>query len=397
MRTASRTGEHSVATPPPKQIAHLDLDCFFVSVERIKNPALNGIPVIVGGSPTMRGVVASASYEARAYGVRSAMPAAQALRLCPQLTIVSGHHREYSRISNRLYDRMLELAPIVERASIDELYLDVTGCESLYGNNLPGFMKTLQTIVWEEFHLPCTIALATNKTVAKIATGTVKPRGVCVVSPGTEKDFLAPLSIDVIPGVGKKTGDILRRKGIQTISDLQACSRESLIKLLGVHGGWLFRVASGQGNDVVLEEYDRKSISREETFSRDIHQQESMERILFELVEDVCSTLRARQWKAQTVTLKLRYADFKTITRAETIEPTDDDPQIFKTVRGLFKRAYDGRKKVRLLGVKLSELSPEEQLDLGLDPLADRRKQILLAVEKIRKKFGDDSIHVGSA
>lgn len=378
-----------------KQIAHLDLDCFFVSVERIKNPALNGKPVVVGGTPTGRGVVASASYEARAFGVRSAMPTGRALRLCPNLIVVSNRHGEYSRVSGRLYRRMLELAPVVERASIDEMYLDFTGCESLYGHDLPGFLRTLQKTVWEEFHLPCTIALASNKTVAKIATGTVKPAGICIVPHGQERQFLAPLPIDVIPGVGNKTGEYLRRRGFHLVSDLQASSREALGKLLGVHGDWLFRVANGGGNNLVVSDYDRKSISREETFSLDLDAPEQLERILFELVEDVCSSLRAKQWKAKTVTLKLRYADFKTITRAATIEPTDDDPVIFQSIKNLFRRAYSGDEKVRLLGVRLSEFVAGAQLELSLDPSAERRRTILKAVEEIRERFGDSVIHLG--
>lgn len=378
-----------------KQIAHLDLDCFFVSVERIHDPSLIGKPVAVGGSPTGRGVVASASYEARAFGVRSAMSAQQALRLCPSLIFVRSRHGNYGKVSDELYHRMCELAPIVERASIDEMYLDFTGCEGLYGNDLPGFMRTLKELVWQEFTLPCSIALASNKTVAKIAVGTVKPSGLCIVPFGMEKQFLAPLPIGVIPGVGKKTEEILHRKGYKTVADIQAKPKDILITLLGVHGEWLHRVANGEGNDTVESEHTRKSIGREETFERDIDEVEELEKQLFALVEDVCSTLRGHGWKTRTITLKLRYSDFTTITRSKTIAASDHDPMIFSTVKEIFHKSWKKQSSVRLLGVQLSNFDEGEQLQLDLIPSDARRDKMLGAIEKIRGKFGDDVIHLG--
>jgi DNA polymerase-4 len=378
-----------------RYIAHLDLDCFFVSVERIKDPTLVGKPVIVGGTPTGRGVVASASYEARAFGVRSAMPAATALRLCPDLVIVRGHFGDYTKYSNRLYQRILELAPVVERASIDEMYFDLTGCEVLYRNDLPGFIKSLQHVVWNEFHLPCTIALSSNKVVSKIAAQTVKPAGVIYVPHGTERQFLAPLSIDAIPGVGKKTSEVLQRKGFRVIADLQAVSREKLQRILGKHGIWIHEVANGLGPDLLVTDHERKSIGNEETFAQDIADREELQRFLFSLTEQVCSSLRYRHLKARTFTLKLRYADFDTLTRATTIEPTDDDGIVYKTMRELLETSYTRRIAVRLLGVRASHLSDEDQLDLPLFPKDQKRSQMLDAVDKIRKKFGEDVIHVG--
>ncbi|HTY35931.1 MAG TPA: DNA polymerase IV [Bacteroidota bacterium] len=382
--------------PPQKRyIAHLDLDCFFVSVERIKDPTLNGKPVVVGGSPTGRGVVASASYEARAFGVRSAMPAAKALRLCPQLTLVRGHYGDYTRYSNQLYERVMEFAPIVERASIDEMYFDLTGCEVLYNNDLPGFIRRLQQIVLKEFQLPCTIALAANKVVAKIAAQTVKPAGVIFVPHGTEKDFLAPLPIDAIPGVGKKTGEVLNRRGFATIADIQRMSKDKLEKILGKHGAWIYEVASGCGTDELSTDHERKSIGNEETFGHDISSPEELKKIIFALTEEVCSSLRFRHLKARTFTLKLRYADFDTITRAITIEPTDDDTIVYKTMCDLFTLSYERPMAIRLLGVRASHLVEEAQTELSLFPEDTRRTQMLSAVDKIRKKFGDDVIHVG--
>ena len=333
-------------TVQKKYIAHLDLDCFFVSVERIKNPALIGKPVAVGGSADGRGVVASASYEARKFGVRSAMPTRRALQLCSQLIVVGGDHKSYGDYSDRLYERMLDFTPIVERASIDEMYLDFTGCESLYGNDLPAFMKTMQQLVLKEFSLPCTIALASNKYVAKIAAGTVKPAGVCYVAHGKEKKFLANLPIDVIPGVGPKTATLLRDKGFHTVADIQQASVVQMSALLGEAGLHLSRIADGDGPDELTVERERKSISREETFDHDIGDLSQLSKILHSLSEDVCSTLRSYHWKAKTVTLKLRYADFKTLTRAVTIEPTDDDTVVLGSVTGLLRKRI--REKSRL-------------------------------------------------
>ncbi|MEX2116854.1 MAG: DNA polymerase IV [Bacteroidota bacterium] len=378
-------------------IAHLDLDCFFVSVERISNPALIGKPVVVGGTSTGRGVVASASYEARKFGVRSAMPTGQAQRLCPGLIVVPGSYHRYSEISDSLYNRLLDFAPVVERASIDEMYLDLTGTELLYRKDLPGLIRTIQDIVRKEFSLPCTIALASNKTIAKIATDRVKPEGLCTVAHGTEKEFLAPLAIDVIPGIGKKTGEYLRKKGFQTVADLQHASLEHLTRLLGKHGTWLFRVAQGGGSETVHPEFVRKSIGKEETFSHDTADRGDLDRILFSLVEAVCDRLRQKRWKTRTVTLKLRYSDFKTITRAETIAPTDDDPVLFHAVRDLLRTAYTRKLPVRLLGVQLTNFVDPAQGTPGLfDHESTKRDDVLEAVRKLRDKFGEQVIHVGS-
>jgi DNA polymerase-4 len=382
--------------PSPKRyIAHLDLDCFFVSVERIKDPSLNGKPVVVGGTPTGRGVVASASYEARAFGVRSAMPAATALRLCPHLILVRGRYGDYTKYSNKLYQRIMELAPVVERASIDEMYFDLTGCEVLYNNDLPGFIKKLQKIVWDEFQLPCTIALASNKVVAKIAAQTVKPAGIIYVPHGNEEEFLAPLPVDAIPGVGKKTGEVLRKKGFELVSDLQKASREKLERILGKHGVWIHEVAHGVGRDELSTDHERKSIGNEQTFAKDIAEKDELLRIVLSLSGEVCSSLRYRHLKGRTFTLKLRYSDFQTITRATTIEPTDDDTIVFKTMKQLLETSYTRRLPLRLLGVRASHLLEEGQIELPLFPEDQKRTNMLSAVDKIRKKFGDDVIHVG--
>ena len=380
-----------------KSIAHIDLDCFFVSVERIKDPALNGRPVLVGGSATGRGVVTSASYEARAFGVKSAMPTGQALRLCPSAIVVSGHHGEYSQYSNRLYRRMLEIAPIVERASIDEMYLDFTGCASLYGDDLPGYMKKLQSIVKDEFGLPATIALASNKLVAKVAVNTVKPAGVIYVPHGTEEIFLAPLPIEALPGVGKKTEAFLKKKGFHFISDLQAVSEKKLIGMLGAHGEWLHRASHGRGSTNVHEDRERKSISKEETFWHDLSALRELEKELFGLVEDVASTLRRKCLLARTVTLKYRLHNFKTFTRSETIPPTNYDPAILDTARTLLRRLHTASVPVRLIGIGVSNLVGEMPPDEELFPPDSRRARMLKAVDALRGKYGAKIVDIGTA
>ncbi len=377
-----------------RHIVHLDLDCFFVSVERIHNPALSGKPVAVGGSPGGRGVVASASYEARAFGVRSAMPTAQALRLCPQLIMVRGRHGEYGHYSGKIYRRMMDFAPVVERASIDELYMDLTGCELLYKNDLPGFIRRLQKLIDDEFHLPCSVSLAPTKTLAKIATDSVKPSGICVVPHGSEIQFLAPLPVSAIPGVGRKTEELLSRHQFRTIRDLQAKSAADLAGLFGATGYWLHEVANGGGSVHVHPHHDRKSVSREETFDRNIADHAQLENILLELVEDVCSTLRRKSLRGRTVSIKVRYSDFTTFTRDRSVEPTHDDRTVFSVARELLSTAAEPGRPLRLIGVRVSTLDRGEQQELPLFPSDQKREQILRAVDELRKKFGDDIIHL---
>ena len=377
----------------PRSILHLDLDCFFVSVERIDDPSLRGKPVAVGGSPSGRGVIASASYEARAFGVRSAMPTSRALRLCPQLTVVSGRHKRYGEISERIETRLGQLAPVVEQASIDEFFLDVTGCESLYGNDLTGFPARLRSVLSDEFSLPCTVSLASSKTLAKIATDTVKPHGICVVQPGREKEFLAPLPVAAIPGVGPKTKDFLLRHHLATISDVQQKSREQMVTLLGAHGLWLWRVAQGGGSEDVATDHTAKSISREETFSRDIAGEVQLRKSIVPLVEDVCASLRRHSWKARTISLKLRYSDFTTLTRDRTIEPSNDDAAVVRVVHELLHATLEPGRPVRLLGVRTSGFQDDAQTELTFSTPSEKRERILKAVDELRRKYGDDIIH----
>ncbi len=380
---------------PHTHIAHLDLDCFYVSVERINDPSLIGKPVVVGGSPQGRGVVASASYEARKFGVRSAMPAGRALRLCPDLILVRGHYHQYGDISDKLYRRMLEIAPAVERASIDEMYMDFTGTEGMYQNDLTAYMRTLQELVRTEFSLPCTIALSSNKLVSKIAANTVKPNGVITVPHGEEKSFLAPLPIDVSPGVGAKTGEYLRSRGFRTVEDIQRTTQRDFLKLMGKHGAWVFDAAHGKGSTHVGSDHVRKSISREETFSSDIGNIDRLESILKDLTTDVCSTLRKKHFRTRKVSVKLRYADFTTITRDKSVEETNNDADIFRVASALLRRNFDARRTLRLIGVRLSSFVEVEQLELDLFGKGQKEEHILEAVDSIRKRFGKSVISLG--
>ncbi len=378
----------------PVYIAHLDLDCFFVSVERIFNPALAGKPVVVGGSPEGRGVVASASYEARAFGIRAAMPMRRALQLCPQVIIARSSFGRYGEISGKLKRRLMELAPLVEQASVDEFYLDFTGCEPLYPD-VPAFMKKMHGIIAKEFSLPCSIGLASNKMLSKIAATAAKPNGIRIIPAGEEKAFLAPLPIDVLPGVGAKTGEQLRRYGLKLVADVRRLDPGRLRGLVGSYADDLLRMADGLGSSTLTTEWERKSIGREETFHEDIANAAGLEEELYPLVEDVCWSARSAARRARTITLKLRYADFKTITRAETVEPTNDDAVVFRISKKLLHDNYQRGRGVRLIGVTLSNLVDEAQAALALFPQEGRRRDALTAVDKLRDKFGDDVIHTG--
>ena len=325
------------------------------------------------------------------------MPTGRALQLCPQLTVVRGSHGEYGKISKRLYAFLCEYAPIVEQASIDEMYMDFTGCEKLYHNDLPGLMRTLQALVQKEFSLPCTIALSATKTVSMIATGVINPAGVRTINHGGEKGFLAPLNINVIPGVGTKTETELRKYGFNTVGDLQRSSEETLTALLGDHGRYLLRAANGIGSDRLDVEWKRKSISNEQTFGADITEQDELLRRLFELTESVCYHTRRYGWKGKTIKIKIRYSDFTTITRNVTLsEPTNDDGVVFDGVKKIFLRAFDRKRSARLLGVGLTQFSAAGEETMSMFAADEKREQALSAVDKLKRKFGDDSIHTGA-
>jgi DNA polymerase IV len=380
---------------PGRAIIHLDLDAFFVAVERLDNPALIGLPVIVGGRPESRGVVASASYEVRKYGVHSAMPTAEALRRCPQAILVSGHRGRYAEMSDRVMAILGQYTPLLEPISIDEAFLDVSGTEAHYGP--PGELAgAIQARIEDELRLSASLGVATNKLVAKIASDLRKPHGITVVAPGDEAAFLAPLPIRRLWGVGEVTGRELARLGIQTIGHLAALSRDDLRARFGSHGEGLWRAARGIDTGPVTPEHETKSLSREETFSQDIRDPAVLRRELLRLSDAVASRLRRYNFVARTVGLKLRYPDFTTLTRQETLpEPTDAGPVIYGQALSLFEAAWD-RRPVRLLGVAATGLTQDGR-QLRLFEQEDRRQEQLdAALDRIRAKYGERAVQRAS-
>ncbi len=378
-----------------RAIIHIDLDAFFVAVERLDNPALIGVPVIVAGRPESRGVVSSASYEARRFGVHSAMPTAQALRLCPQAVLVSGNRRRYDEMSGKVMALLGEYTPLLEPISIDEAFLDVSGTEAHYGPPAK-LAKTLQDRIEAELGLSASLGVAANKLIAKIASDLRKPHGITVVPPGEEAAFLAPLPIRRLWGVGEVTGRELARLGVQTIGDLAQQPLEELRTRFGSSGEGLWRAARGIDDSPVTPEHEAKSLSREETFSQDIRDGVVLRRELLRLSDAVAERLRRHNLQARTVALKLRYPDFTTLTRQATLpDPTDSGPAIYGQALALFEAAWDHR-PVRLIGVCAANLGqPGRQLRL-FEQEDQRQAQLAAALDRIRVRFGEDAIQRAS-
>jgi DNA polymerase-4 len=379
-----------------KTIFHLDMDAFFVSVERILDPSLEGKPVIVGGDPHGRGVVTACSYEARKYGLHSAMPIRNAFRLCPNGIFVKGHFKEYVRYSKAVQCLLEEKFPVVQPASIDEFYFDFTGCEKVYGPP-EIFAKKLQDEIQHKLSLPCSMGISSNKGVSKIATDFKKPCGITFVPHGKEKEFLAPLAVERIPGVGRKTFPILRARGFKTIGDIADASPDYLSTALGKWGIDLWNRANGYGNDILSVEHERKSISKETTFNEDIVSKAEIEKYIFDLTAKVAQLLRNENWQTSTISIKLRYSDFSTVTRAKTLsEPTNDDKTIYDTAVQLFRNAYTRRVGIRLIGVHLTKLDRACEQEVLFEDEELIRKKMLRAIMKIRDKYGFKAIQIGS-
>ena len=377
-------------------ILHLDLDAFFVSVERILNPKLKGKPVIVGGDPKYgRGVVAACSYEARQYGLHSAMPIRTAYRLCPNGIYIHGSHGEYSRFSDAVENILLKYAPLVEQASIDEFYLDMTGCQKIYGS-IFSFASFIQKEIWTRLTLPCSIGIGSNKTIAKIASDCMKPTGITYILPGMEKEFLSPMPVETIPGVGAVTLKDLNSKGIYKIRDIASLPEEYFAAAYGKYGIDLWRKANGEGTEHLTIQRERKSISKETTFGEDVTSNEFLKKTLFELAGKICQTMRNHNWVASTITIKLRYSDFQTLTRSRTIKPTDDDKIVFDTAWQLLSKAHIRRVAVRLVGVGLSNFSEYSEQEFLFEDTEIKRKKMFRAVTRIRDKYGYNAISLPS-
>jgi DNA polymerase-4 len=348
----------------PRAIIHLDLDAFFAAVEVLENPQLEGKPVLIGGRPQERGVVAAASYPARAFGVRSAMPMYRALQLCPSAVVLPARHDLYRRVSRWVMNILRETSPLVEQMSIDEAYLDLTdqiaGWEQ--GVALAG---RLQRRVRQEVGLSASLGVAANKLVAKVASDQDKPGGLTVVRPGQEAAFLAPLPVQVIWGIGPVTASKLAEMGVTTVGELARLPQAELEERFGSGGAAMARRARGVDRRPVVTEHETKSVSQERTFVRDIEDPKALKEQLWHLSQGVSRRLKRVELAAGTVGIKLRYANFDTLTRQTTLMvPTDDEEVIFRAALVLLKQAWNDKRPVRLLGIAAQNLSPARQLRL---------------------------------
>ena len=380
-----------------KTIFHVDMDAFFVSVEELYEPSLKGKAVVVGGQRHERGVVSAASYEARKFGVHSAMPLRTAAKLCPQAIFVDGHPTRYRECSEKVYAVLSSFSPLVEMASIDEAYLDMTGTNRLHGPPLRA-AHTLHQRMKAETRLNCSIGIGTSRLIAKVSSAKAKPNGVLWVVPGQEAKFLAPLDVRDIPGVGKVTEQNLHALGVKIVSDLAKLEEQELEERFGKWGLAMSGKARGEDaggwfDSEVGEDTSAKSISHEHTFDQDTADLPQLEATLTRLCEMVGRRLRENQLHARTIQLKLRYKDFTTITRAHSLPaPTQLDTEIFEQIRALFRKNWKAKREVRLLGVHVSSFAPPAQIDLLEGDRQQRWKQALAAADKLRDKFGDASV-----
>jgi DNA polymerase-4 len=386
------------AATATSSILHVDMDAFFVSVELLERPELRGKPVVVGGRPDQRGVVTAASYEARKFGVHSAMPLRTAGKLCPHAVFLDGHHEKYGDWSDRVATILAKFSPIVEMVSIDEAYLDLAGTERLHGPPLAAADKLLRTITGAT-ELPCSAGLATTRLVAKVASDQAKPRGLVWVAPGQEARFLAPLPVRKIPGIGEVTERALRALGIETVDQLAAISQERLEKVFGQWGDALYRKARGGDSYEFVIDAEPKSISHNHTFGEDTNNTEALHALLSHLSQKACKRLREAGLATCMLTLTIRYAGFDTHTRAKTLsEPRRLDADIFRVFQTLFAKHRDMKRKIRLLGVSLSGLTHGgEQLDLLEAERRERLEKLTRATDKLRDRFGFGKVQFGGS
>jgi DNA polymerase IV len=376
--------------PAPRTILHFDLDAFFCAVEELLDPTLTGTMFAVGGRVNERGVLATASYAARKLGLHSAMPTAQALRLCPSLRLLPPRHGVYSDYSHRVMDLVLAETPLFEQISIDEAFLDFTGDGRAGGE----IAAELQARIRSEIGLPCSFGVAANKLVAKIATNVGKPNGLVVVLPGEEAAFLAPLPMTMLWGVGPKTRERLAELGLRTIGDIAAHPEADLARRFGEAGRALALRARGQDDRPVETSRITKSISQETTFARDVRDGATLRQTVLEFSESVAASLRQEGLVARTVKIKVRWPPFETITRQATLaHPTDLEADIFQPAWELFQKVWREGKPVRLLGVGVSGLAPAaRQLSLFGDPPQERAAKLAETVDKIRAKYGWEAV-----
>jgi DNA polymerase IV len=386
----------------PRTIFHVDMDAFFVSVEELYDPSLKGKAVVVGGQRNERGVVSAASYEARKFGVQSAMPLRTAAKHCPHAIFVDGHPERYRECSEKVFKVLSAFTPQVEMASIDEAYLDLTGTERLHGPPLKA-ANSLHLRMKSETGLNCSVGIGSSRLIAKVSSGQAKPNGLLWILPGEESRFLAPLDVREIPGVGKVMETHLHSLGIKKVGDLARLEESELSQRFGKWGLALAGKARGEDaggwfDSEVGADMDAKSISHEHTYNEDTADPVRLESTLMRLSEMVGRRLREADFHARTVQLKLRYKDFTTITRAHTLaSATQLDTEIFEQIRALFRSNWKKGSEVRLLGVQVSSFGTQAaQMDLLDGNRQQRWKNALAAADKLRDKFGESSVGLAS-
>lgn len=371
-----------------RHIVHIDLDSFFVSVERKFNPALIGKPVLIGGSAE-RGVVASCSYEARKFGIHSAMPMKQAMKLCPHAIIVHGTHGRYSEASREVTEIIRDSVPLYQKSSVDEFYIDLTGMDRFY--DCYQIACNLRQRVIRETGLPISFGMASGKTVAKMATNASKPNGQLYIKHGEEIRFLAPLPIGKIPGLGESTSQKLYQYGIEKIGDLQRTNIRFLETVFGKAGTYLWEKAHGIDHSEIIPHSDRKSISIEHTFDVNVNDLRTLETILVSMTEELSSKLRREDKLASCVAIKIRYANFETHTQQQKIAFTAAEHILLPGVKNLLKKAWNQHRPIRLIGVKLSDLcTGKYQINLFEDN--EERIRLYQAMDNINFKFGDKTV-----
>jgi DNA polymerase IV len=369
-----------------RSIAHFDLDAFYVHVEYLRNAKLRGRPIAVGGHSD-RGVVASCSYEARKFGVHSAMPTRLAKRLCPELIMIKGDMESYSKYSNLVTEIIRSEVPVFEKSSIDEFYIDLTGMDRFFGT--ARYVQHLRSKIVKESGLSISHALATNKLISKVATNECKPNGQFEVKAGNEKTFLAPLPIEKMPMVGNQTASLLRRMGVETISVLSQIPVEMMINLLGKNGIELWRKANGIDETPIVPYHEQKSIGTENTFETDTIDIHFLQKELARMTEKIAFELRCNNKLTGCVTIKIRYSDFQTLTMQSTIAYTANDHLLLQKVKEIFFKLYDRRLLVRLIGVRFTHLVPGGyQINIFED--SQEILGLYKAIDKVKKQFGEN-------
>jgi len=374
--------------------AHVDMDAFYAAVEIRDDPSLEGRPVVVGGSPTGRGVVSAASYEARKYGIHSAMPMAEAMRRCPHLVRLPGSFSKYRHVSGQIMDVFRRFSPAIEPLSLDEAFLDLTGAPELLGPPREIGMQ-IKGAIREETALTASVGIAPVKFVAKIASDLEKPDGLVVVEPGTVEVALRPLPISRLWGVGPRTREALEEMGIRTIAQLADLDRRALVRRFGLHGEHLHELAWGRDSRDVVPDWEAKSYSHELTFGTDQTDVETLEGVMLDESIRVSRRLRADSVSGKVIQLKVRYHDFRTLTRRTTLPgPTSDAGQIYKVARHLFRETWN-RAPIRLIGVGVSAISPagSETLDLFTpSEVQEKRRRLIEAIDRIEDRFGQGKV-----